>query len=136
MKHFAVFLSVLLAACTPVTPAPQPSTLPPAGLFFTAERVGAGTIRLALDNGTSEPVGYNLCSSELQRRSGTGWTRVDTDEVCTMELRTLNPGHDATFEKRLPSGLAAGDYRYVTGVESPLGGSRVVVATEAFSAGG
>ena len=61
-----------------------------------------------------------------------GSARVETGEICTMELRTLNPGHDATFEKRLPSPLAAGDYRYVTGVESPLGGSRVVLETNPF----
>ena len=133
MKHLAVVLILLAVACTPAASAPEPAPQPPSRVFFTAERVPPSTIRLALDNGSPDPIGYNLCSSELQRRGTSGWTRVDTGEVCTMELRTLNPGHDATFEKQLPSGLAAGDYRYVTGVESPLGGSRVVLATDPFT---
>lgn len=128
MKTPSFVLTALLIACAPVTPAPSTS----APIFFTAERVAAGRIRLALDNGSSAPIGYNLCTSELQRRSGTEWTAVPTDEVCTMELRTLDPGHDATFEKRLPSGLAAGDYRYMTRIESPVGGTMVSVATEPF----
>lgn len=120
----ALVLAVTLAACT--------AAVPQAPIFFTAERVGGGTIRLALDNGSTDPIGYNLCTSGLQRRSGSEWTPVETGEVCTMELRTLNPGHDATFEKSLPSGLEAGEYRYVTGIEKPVGGERISVATEPF----
>ena len=133
MKHLAVFLALFAVACTPVASSPEPSPQPTSRVFFAAERVSAATVRLALDNGSPDPIGYNLCSSELQRRGTSGWTRIDTGEVCTMELRTLNPGRDATFEKQLPSGLAAGDYRYVTGIESPLGGSRVVLETDAFT---
>lgn len=133
MKHFAVFLVFLAVACAPVASAPEPSPQPNSRVFFTAERVSPATVRLALDNGSPDPIGYNLCTSELQRRGTSGWIPVDTGEVCTMEMRTLSPGHDATFEKQLPSGLAAGDYRYVTGIESPLGGSRVVLETDAFT---
>ena len=125
--RFLLAAVFLVAACTPVTTAPGGS------LHFSGERVGAATVRLTLDNGTTSQVGYNLCSSELQRITERGWTRVDTDDVCTMELRTLNPGADATFEKQLPPDLASGEYRYVTGVESPLGGSRVVLSTPPFS---
>ena len=133
MKSFLLLLSLFAAACTPVASAPEPSPRPSGRIFFSAERAGDTTIRLALDNGSSSPIGYNLCSSELQRRATSGWTRVDTGEVCTMEIRSLNPGHDATFEKRLPARLAAGEYRYVTGVESPLGGSRVTLETNVFT---
>jgi len=58
---------------------------------------------------------------------------VPTDEVCTMEWRTLPAGQDATFEKRLPDNLPAGEYRYVTAVEIPLGSERVDIATAPFA---
>ncbi|HEU4522186.1 MAG TPA: hypothetical protein VFT12_09300 [Thermoanaerobaculia bacterium] len=137
MKSVCLMLSLFVIACAPAATAPPAGdqTAPPAspsGVMFSAERVATGSIRLALDNGSSQPIGYNLCHSSLQRRTGSEWTSVPGDEICTMEIRTLNPGHDATFEKRLPAGLAAGEYRYVTNVESPLGTPQSAVATAAF----
>jgi len=90
-------------------------------------------MRLTLDNGESHQIGYNLCSSLLERRDGTMWTAVPTDEVCTAVLLTLNPGRDATFEKRLPSDLPAGEYRYRTSIESPLGMPMTVITTAPFT---
>lgn len=101
--------------------------------MLSVERTSTGALRLTLDNGSTEPIGYNLCTSQLQRQNGNDWTNVPTDEVCTMELRTLNPGADATFEKRLPAGLPAGVYRYVTSIENPVDAKMIPVATEPFS---
>ena len=122
---FLLMTALLLAACAPVASAPA--------IHFNAERVSSDTVRLSLDNGTQSQIGYNLCTSALERRSGSEWVSVPTDDVCTMELRTLNPGADATFEKKLPAGLPAGDYRYVTRVETPLGTSQTTVATNPFT---
>jgi hypothetical protein len=124
-------LILLLAGCAPMqttTPA-APSTVD--GVRFAATNE-AGKVLLMLDNGTRQPIGYNLCSSQLQKRDGTGWSDVATDDVCTMELRTLNPGFDATFEKRLPASLAAGEYRYVTRIESPVGTPPGPIASNGF----
>jgi hypothetical protein len=96
---------------------------------------GAGAVELTLHNGSEQSVGYNLCSSGLQRWSGSEWQAVQTGEVCTMELRTLAPGGSAIFEKQLPPDLSSGDYRYVTSVEIPLGGGMQGVASEPFRAG-
>lgn len=49
-----------------------------------------------------------------------------------MQLLTLNPGADATFEKRSGS-VPAGEYRYVTRIESPLNTPPVTIATAPFS---
>ena len=122
---FLLFTTLLFAACAPVTSSP--------GIHFTAERVSSDTVRLALDNGTQSQIGYNLCTSALERRSGSDWIPVQTDDVCTMELRTLNPGADATFEKKLPATLPAGEYRYSTRVESPLGSAGTTVTTNTFT---
>ena len=133
MRLGAAFLTLLVAACTtaPVGP-PPPASSTIAGVRLSAERVSSSVIRLALDNGAPHQIGYNLCSSALQRRSGSTWEAVGTGDICTMELRTLNPGADATFEKTLPSGLSSGEYRYITNVESPLGTQQSGVATESF----
>jgi hypothetical protein len=89
-------------------------------------------VMLTLRNGSAVPVLYNLCSSGLQRQAGGAWEPVRTDEVCTMELRTLEPGSSATFEKTLPSDAGSGQFRYVTNVESE--GQRVVVTSNPFAA--
>ena len=127
MRSLSFLAALTITACTNVPPPAPPTVL------LHAERVSPDVIRLTLDNGASQPIGYNLCPSELQKRSVSGWVRVETGEVCTMEQRTLNPGHDATFEKRLPSNLTPGDYRYVASIENPLGTPQTLVATEPFT---
>lgn len=131
MKTAVVVLALSLFACAPLQNTPPANPAAP-GVLLSVERVSPGVMRLTLDNGSREPIGYNLCTSAFERRDPSGWTRVPTDEVCTMQLLTLNPGFDATFEKRLPANLPAGEYRYVAGVESPLGTSQVGVATSPF----
>ena len=132
MKTFMLSLCLAAVACAPVQTAP-PSASPSAdGVRFSVERVSAGTMRLMLDNGAPHRIGYNLCHSALERRTGPTWSQAGTTDACTMELRILNPGHDATFEKQLPGDLPAGEYRYVTSIESPLGTSQNGVTSNPF----
>jgi hypothetical protein len=133
MKNLLFLTAFFLASCTVAPPPPQTSSSTAPAVRFGVEPVSAGVVRLTLDNGAPQPIGYNLCNSTLQQRSGSGWTPVATGEVCTMQLLTLNPGFDATFEKRLPAGLGAGEYRYVTSIENPLGTSQVGVTTDPFT---
>jgi hypothetical protein len=132
MKMFLLSLCLVAAACAPVQMAPPPEHASIDGVRFSAERVSAGTVRLTLDNGAPHRIGYNLCHSALERRAGNTWTQAGTSEVCTMDLRILNPGHDATFEKQLPPGLPAGEYRYVTSIESPLGTTQNGITSNSF----
>lgn len=130
MKSIAVCFALVLSACAPMQTTPPPDDTRP-GVRLHAERTSNG-VRLTLDNGEREPIGYNLCISRLQRQSAGGWTDVETGEVCTMHMATLNPGADATFAKLLPGNLPAGEYRYVTGVESPVGTAQKPVASNSF----
>ena len=98
-----------------------------ADVTLSAARSGQQVL-LTLRNGSATPVSYNLCSSRLQRAPG--WEPVETDEVCTMELRTLQPGGSATFEKTLPSDLRPGEYRYMTNVDAD--GKRSVLTSNPF----
>jgi hypothetical protein len=123
-----------LAGCAPVSPSPRSEATADAPVRLSAERTSAGAIRLTLRNDSSDRVGYNLCTATLQKRSG-AWTPVPSDEMCTMQLNTLEPGTSATFDKRLPPGLPPGEYRYVTSVENPLGSSMVEIASNVFTVG-
>jgi hypothetical protein len=49
-----------------------------------------------------------------------------------MELRNLASRETATFTQQLPSSLGAGEYRFVTGVESPVGSPRIGIASNSF----
>jgi oligopeptidase B len=88
---------------------------------------------LRLHNATAGDLGYNLCNSGLQRLEGGEWTSVPEDRVCTMELRVMQPGLDATYTLRLPPALPAGQYRYVTTVEHMQSGERPSVHTNTFA---
>jgi hypothetical protein len=129
---FLPTLLLLFVGCAPVTSVPPPADGSSA-VRFGAERVSSGAIRLSLDNGEQHPIGYNLCPSALQRHSGAEWVDIPSDQVCTMQLNTLNPGADATYEKQLPPSLPAGEYRYVTSIESPLGTAMTGIATNRFT---
>jgi hypothetical protein len=95
-------------------------------------RTAGDSISLVLANRSSGTVGYNLCTSSLQRRSGDGWHPVPEDRVCTLELRMLPPGEQARFGLALPSQLEAGDYRYATRVENIDTGEAGEALTEPF----
>lgn len=91
------------------------------------------SILLTLRNESAQPVGYNLCSSAVERRAGTDWQNQPTDRVCTMELRTLSAGEQATFTTTLPAGATPGDYRFVARVAIPLNGELRTVASNTVS---
>ncbi|HEU5481936.1 MAG TPA: hypothetical protein VFU80_02425 [Sphingomicrobium sp.] len=69
---------------------------------------------LTLSNGSDRQVGYNLCNSALQTSAG---RPVPSGRICTMELRTLEPGRTATYSYELPVNMAEGSYRFLTQVE-------------------
>ena len=71
------------------------------------------TVTLTLRNGSEEQLGYNLCTSSLQTAAG---CEVPTGRVCTMELRTLEPGRTATYRYELPVNVAQGSYRFAAQV--------------------
>lgn len=123
MKKLVVLLLLLpmLAGC--VTSSGEEIN----GVRLSAARTGEKVL-LTLRNNSDEPMGYNLCSSALQR--GPAWEPVKTDEICTMEIRYLGRGASTTFEKTLPSDLTAGEYRYVTIIDAET--TRFVVGSNPF----
>lgn len=109
-KQLSLLLALTLSAC-----AMNQAGVPAGSVSLAADRSGS-EVRLTLRNDSATEIQYNLCTSALQRRMGTSWQEVQTGDVCTMELRGLQPGRSATFDKSLPSALPGGEYRYVTRV--------------------
>jgi hypothetical protein len=93
------------------------------------------SIVLTLTNGSALDVGYNLCTTAIERLTGDTWQSLPTDRVCTMELRTLQPGGQDRFTTTLPAGAAPGDYRFATGVNIPLEGERSTVTSNVVRVG-
>ena len=78
---------------------------------------------LTLRNGSTNPIGYKLCTSTLMRHTGNEWEPVRSDRVCTMEIRTLQPGEQDQFPVTIPEGLTPGSYRFETTISDPEGGA-------------
>lgn len=96
-------------------------------LRASPQQVSSGaTVTLTLSNGTRGRLGYNLCTTALQTASG---GEVRTDRVCTLELRTLDAGGNATYAYELPTRIEAGRYRFSTGLERMDSSSRTTVTS-------
>jgi hypothetical protein len=108
--------------------APEPSG--EIGLRASPEQLSAGgTVTLTLSNGTREQLGYNLCTSALQTAER---REVRSDRICTMEIRTLEPGRTASYSYELPGTLGRGSYRLSTGIDRMSSGTRVTVTSNSF----
>lgn len=110
----------------------EPATAPTGDVSLRAspERVSAGaTVTLTLNNGSQGRLGYNLCTSVLQRAAG---EEVRTDRVCTMELRILEPGRTATYSYDLPGTLEDGSYRFSASVDRMDDGAPTALTSNAI----
>lgn len=134
MRMIALFVTTLLCGCGP--PLGSGSSAPDVSLAVEPAAASTGeSITLLLRNESSGAIGYNLCTSGLERQVGGDWQAVPSDRVCTMELRTLEPGQQARHAAELPGGLPPGRYRYHTTVERLGAGLRDAVRSEPFRVG-
>lgn len=107
---------------------PEPSD--EISLEAAPQQVNAGaTVQLTLVNGTEQSLGYNLCTSTLQTGGG---SEIQTDRVCTMELRMLEPGETTTYPYDLPGVLEDGSYRFTTSVQRMGSGNRSMVTSNSI----
>lgn len=127
-------LCVLLTTGCAMDPTPDDEATF-AQLRVDRDPVPAGEdLTLTLTNRSEEWLGYNLCVATLERRDGDAWVPAEEQptEICTMELRTLQPEASDDFRHTIPPALAAGEYRMRTNVEWPLGEGQQTVATRSF----
>ena len=114
----------------------QPEIPPPeAGVSLAAEAAAGNAVSLTLRNRSDGSIGYNLCSSAIERRtSGGEWTSAGIERhPCTLELRFLAAQQDATFRLELPEPLAAGEYRARTNIERMASGDSARITSNTFT---
>jgi hypothetical protein len=132
MRRTFPLLLALSFACTSMQGAGDSTDV---SLRAAADPGRAGGITLTLHNDSNQSIGYNLCSSSLEQRSGESWTAVREDRACTMELRTLEPGAQTTESMMLPPGTSSGEFRYTTSIEFMEAGERVTVSSNPITVG-
>lgn len=123
MRHTTplAFALLVLAAATPpgtAQPASQPPQPPLVWLEVAPESPAPGdSVTLTLRNGSEEVIGYNLCTASLVRFEDMRWIPAQPPPVCTMEIRTLPAGEEASYRTRLPTTIEPGTYRFRTQIE-------------------
>lgn len=134
MRYALPVLIASLAACGPSTEPGEAAS--DVSLTVDPGVISPGdSIELTLTNRSASQIGYNLCNSPLQRRDGSSWEPVPSDQPCTMELRILEPDGVTRYAIDVPTDLAPGEYRFVTTVEYLDSGERVGLPSDAFSVG-
>lgn len=120
MRSMSLVAMILLCSCGPSI---QSGAGQGVTLRVEPNTVSAGdSVTLVLANGSPGEIGYNLCSSGLERQVGSEWQTVPSDRVCTMELRILPPGEEARYPLDTSAQLAPGEYRFVTNIDMIDGG--------------
>lgn len=132
MRTAIVLITFLTAACAPSVQNGGAGSDISLEVVPDEARPGA-TMELVLTNETSGSIGYNLCTSSLERRTSGGWAGVQTDRVCTMELRTLPAGESTRYSYDLPTDMGEGEYRFLATVELMDEGGRQTVWSEPFA---
>jgi hypothetical protein len=127
-------LAIVVAACSEMQPRlpTEPHETPPAfAVILSAELLNPGAAVLTLRNDSDVPIGYNLCLSQLQQRTGGGeWVAAKVErDFCTMEIRGLAPRNSATFRLDLRQPLPRGEYRFVRDIELLGSGERVPIVS-------
>lgn len=99
-------------------------------LTVSPQQVALGSmLSLRLHNGTGNNIGYNLCTSALHTASG---DPIATNQVCTMELKTLAPNTTARYEYVLPSNLLPRRYRASSVVHHMANGEQEEIWSNQF----
>ena len=106
------------------------------GVVFRAERSEyrrGETAKIVLRNETDATIGYNLCTSSRELRSGGEWKRYAPLRVCTAAFYNLAPGAETAFEEPITEEWQPGEYRMVTMVNLPARNTHGEVFTPTFT---
>ena len=107
-----------------------------AGVVFRAERGDyrrGETAKIVLRNETGETIGYNLCVSARELRSGAGWTRYEPLRICTAAFFNLAPGAETVLNEPITDEWQPGEYRMVTTVNLPARNAHGELFTPSFT---
>ena len=124
-------LAILLAFVAACGPSGSDGEAGGVALAVEPEAAQPGdSVELLLRNESGEAIGYNLCTTRLERGENGEWVRLPPDRVCTRELRTLAPGEVARYPVALAADLDPGSYRFLAMNAKLEARSRDSVATD------
>lgn len=106
------------------------------GITFETQRPAyrrGDTATLILRNGTDDSLGYNLCGSSREIRTGGSWRRIPLQRICTLELRILAPGAETHYREPITAEWQPGEYRISASVERMRSGNRGQIHTPPFT---
>ena len=106
------------------------------GVVFRAERSEyrrGETAKIVLRNETDGTIGYNLCVSARELRSGSEWKRYDPLRVCTAAFFNLAPGAETVLDEPITYEWQPGEYRMVTTINMPARNAHGEVFTPSFT---
>jgi hypothetical protein len=96
-------------------------------VFTTQSAYVAGdSVQIVIRNVGLNSVRYRVCPTYLDQRTANSWLSVGTyadgfaQPGCDIGLSWLNPGNEAQFARKLPTGLSAGEYRIRFDAFQPL----------------
>lgn len=130
MRSLLLLTSLLAAACAAPLPA-GPAERQARAIRLNVEPQESGEFLLTLENHARRPIGYNLCRSMLERKTGESWQPFQQPE-CPEDVHELRAGDTAAIAHRVDRLLEPGVYRYTTRIERPLGSEPVDVMTDSF----
>jgi hypothetical protein len=110
-----------------------------AGVSLVVEEesyVHLDTLDARLVNESSAAIGYNLCTSWRERRTGDTWERIDPLRMCTSELRTLGTGETATWREPVDPYWGTAEYRLSVSIWPEGADAATVVSSAPFSVSG
>lgn len=89
-----------------------------------------GRVGLEMTNVSPNPVGVNLCLSQLVSADGKTTGPSEGSSCLTLEATPLQPGKSVEVRKTIPNSLAPGRWRYATTITLPNGSGEKVLTPE------
>jgi hypothetical protein len=134
-------LVALLAACSDPTGG-EPARLPDVEFAVLATAFAPGdTVFAELRNAGAEGVGFNLCFTDLERRTDSRWRLAEeffglpANGACLANVAVLAPGTTGRSRYAIRRDLPAGKYRLRTTLVSLDSSGDRTVRTQAFTVG-
>lgn len=142
-RTLALLLTTALVACggsgtDPLSPLGSSGDATVRGLRYETDRAAYSRndeIVSQLVNASEHAVGYNLCTSALERRTGGGWAVVQRspERPCILPLYILRPGQTTTYREPASAVPSPGTYRLRAQVEAPLNNGTRHITTPPFT---
>lgn len=132
-----ILLPIVFFSCNINNSSSNTDPLKEVSFTTSQDRYSFGSvITLTIRNTSAKSVGYNMCSSTLQRKRDEGWVTINSDTYCLLYLLVMKPGNSDQYKVDLGQRYNLGKtgvYRITTNVE--FKGETFTLITDPFKIG-